>query len=388
MTNSQDLERHDAFTGAPDWSTDVVRDAEALDALAAEWDALHAASPNATPFQAHAWVSSWWREYGRPGRLRVVLIRRAGVLRAAAPLHLVRRGGVAVLVPLGDGISDVSDVLVADGDAHAVEQLAAALLGLGGWGALDLPEVRPGTAAPALATSWPGRTHRTPASVMLQVSGRPIEELLGALSSSSAKAVRKKLRKSADMGVTCRSVDAADAADAVGRLLELHARQWTGRGMTAEHGRPRFARHLTAAVPSMVRGGHAVVLEYSLDGELVASQIHLVGTEFVGSYLAGVAPEARAGFDVAVTMMAQDLEVTTGLGRPVFTMFRGEESYKLRWHPEPVVNERLLLVRPRSVPGAAVAGGALARASAVRWAKRRAPWIREARDRVRRLVRR
>lgn len=388
MISSQDLRRLDGTADTSNWSTEVVRDADALDALAGEWEVLHAASPNATPFQSHAWVSSWWREYGRSGRLRVVLVRRAGVLRAAAPLHLVRRGGLAVLAPIGNDISDVSDLLVADGEAATGAELTAALLGLGGWGALDLPEVRPGTAAPGLAASWPGRVHRTPASVMLQVPGRPIEELLGSLSSSSAKAVRKKLRKSTELGVTCRPVDTDDAADAVSRLLELHARQWTGRGMTAEHGRPRFARHLTAAVPSMIRGGHAAMLEYSMDGELVASQIHLVGTEFVGSYLAGVAPEARAGFDVAVAMMAQDLELTARLGRPVFTMFRGEESYKLRWHPEPVTNERLLLVRPRSVSGAVVARGALARAGAVRWVKGRAPWVRDARDRVLRLARR
>jgi len=370
----------------PRWSTEVVRDQEAFDALDVEWSSLHAASPNATPFQTHPWLSSWWREYGRPGRLRVVLVRRDGVLVAAAPLHLVRRAGVPVLAPLADGISDVSDVLVADGSPEALTELAAALLRLRGWQALDLPEVRPGTAAPRLLGTWQGRAYRMPSSVMLQVPGRPIDELLTVLSSSSAKAVRKKLRKADELGLSCRTIGPDEAAGAVERLLDLHARQWAGRGMTAEHGRERFARHLTGAIPRMVECGHAVVLEYSVGEEHLASQIHLAGTEFVGSYLAGIAPEARAQFDVAVTMMRQALQVTAGLGRPAFTMFRGEESYKLRWHPEPVANERVVLVRPRSARGLGVALGVRARAGAVRWAKRRAPWVREVRDRALRLV--
>ncbi|RBY96239.1 glycosyl transferase family 1 [Blastococcus sp. TF02-8] len=363
------------------WSTTVLQDAAALDAIAVEWAALHAGSPNSTPFQSHAWLTSWWREYGRAGRLRIVLVRRDGVLRGAAPLHVVRRGGVPVLAPLGDEISDVSDVLAADDEA--LDRLVGALLGLRGWQALDLPEVRPGTAASRLPSAWPARVHRLAASVMLQVPGRPVAELLTTLRSSSAKAVRKKLRRADELGLACRPVDADGAEEAVRRLLDLHARQWAGRGMTAEHGRERFARHLTAAVPAMVAAGHAAVLEYSLEGEHVASQIHLVGTEFVGSYLAGIAPEARARFDVAVAMMREDLELTATLERPVFTMFRGEEEYKLRWHPEPVANQRLLLVRPRSVPGGLVARAVLARGGAVRWAKQRAPWVRNVRDRLR-----
>ena len=364
------------------WRAEVVRNADGLDALAEDWSRLHAASPNSTPFQSHAWLSSWWREYGRADRLRVVLVRCDGVLRAAAPLHLVRRSGVAVLVPLGGDISDVADVLVADGDAAAVERLTTALLDLRGWQALDLPEVRPGTAAAGFAAAWPGRVHRTPASVMLQVPGAPVEQLLTTLKSSSAKAVRKKLRKADELGLTCRTVAAQDADEAVRRLLGLHVRQWAGRGMTAEHGRDRFAQHLTRAVPAMVSSGDAAVLEYFLDGEHVAGQIHLVGTEFVGSYLAGIAPEARAQIDVAVAMMRRDLELTVALERPVFTMFRGAEDYKLRWHPTPVTNERVLLVRPRSLPGGGVARAALARAAGVRWAKRRAPWVRDVRDRL------
>ncbi|TFV53696.1 GNAT family N-acetyltransferase [Blastococcus sp. TF02A_35] len=376
------------MTAVQDWQTEVVSDADAFDALAEEWALLHAASPHATPFQSHAWLRSWWRGYGRPGALRVVLVRSGGRLRAAAPLHLVRRAGIGVLAPVGAGISDVSDVLVADGDPEAAAQLVQGLLGLRGWQALDLPEVRPGTGAPLLAAAWPGPVRTTAASVMLQVPGRPVDELLGALKSSSAKAVRKKLRKADELGLTCRQLTAGEADDAVRRLLDLHARQWAGRGMTAEHGRDRFGQHLADAVPAMVASGHAALLEYALDGEHVASQLHLVGTEFVGSYLAGISPEARAQFDVAVVMMRHDLELTTALERPVLTMFRGEESYKLRWHPEPVANTRRLLVRPRSAGGAAVAGAVLARAGAVRWAKQRAPWVREVRDRARRLTRR
>ncbi len=76
---------------------------------------LHGRCRTATPFQSHAWLSSWWLSYGIPGRLRVVLVRDAadGRLLAAAPLWLAP-GPVPALVLLGGAITDYGDVLVDD----------------------------------------------------------------------------------------------------------------------------------------------------------------------------------------------------------------------------------------------------------------------------------
>nr|WP_237405328.1 GNAT family N-acetyltransferase [Streptomyces sp. SN-593] len=99
----------------------ICRDPEEFAALAPEWTRLHRSCPQATPFQSHAWLHSWWLSYGRPGRLRVVLVRRGGdgtqggdgtgTLVGAVALMRVHRP-LPALVPLGGAVTDYSDVLI------------------------------------------------------------------------------------------------------------------------------------------------------------------------------------------------------------------------------------------------------------------------------------
>ena len=69
----------------PVWSVTVRRDDGAFAVLEGEWTDLYRRCPTARPFQSYSWLESWWREYGRPGRLRLVLVRRDGVLVGAGP---------------------------------------------------------------------------------------------------------------------------------------------------------------------------------------------------------------------------------------------------------------------------------------------------------------
>ncbi|MFD0349645.1 hypothetical protein ACFQ0M_33715 [Kitasatospora aburaviensis] len=76
--------------GPPCWTTELRREDDALDVLAEEWDDLAARCRTATFFQAAVWQRSWWRQYGRPGGLLVVLVRRDGRLVGAGAFG--RRG--------------------------------------------------------------------------------------------------------------------------------------------------------------------------------------------------------------------------------------------------------------------------------------------------------
>ena len=82
---------------AGEWEAQVVRDKMALTSLACEWDDLYDRCSTATAFLSSAWLFSWWLSDGRPGRLVIVLVRRAGRLVAAAPLMRHRRFGIPVL---------------------------------------------------------------------------------------------------------------------------------------------------------------------------------------------------------------------------------------------------------------------------------------------------
>ncbi|TDD93869.1 GNAT family N-acetyltransferase [Actinomadura rubrisoli] len=348
-----------ASTG--EWTVEAHRDGDALHRLADELRDLYDRSPAATPFQTYEWLSAWWDSYGTPGRLRLVLVRCQGRLVAAAPLMAGVRWGFPVLIPLATGQSDFIDFLLdpvyLDG---AVQRLGRALLDEPGWCALDLDEVRPGSAAHLVAQSWPGRTWRMPASVCLELPAADIGEVLGRVPGRTAGKMRAKLRRIDACGVTAEQVPPERAAEAVHALLDLHLQQWRDRPVNPEHTRERFRRHLAGAASAMARDGRAAVIEYRRHGRLVAGDLVLIGHRFVGAYLYGSVPGLRADVDVSLMMLRQDLAVARERGRAAVSLLRGTEPYKLKWRPDAVQNQRIVL--GRSAPAALFAGLALTRA--------------------------
>src|SRR5664280_2328086 len=189
------------------WSSAVVVEESAFSELALEWLELYESCPAATPFQSHAWLESWWREYGKSGRLRVVLVRRNGRLVAAAPLYLRRRGAFVVLAPLGGAISDYTDFLLRhDQGTETLKRLAVALREQPKWHVLDIPEAREGGAACQLFEVWPGHRKSVASSVCLELPGWPIEDLVSTLPASTARKTRSKLRKLAVAGILSHTV--------------------------------------------------------------------------------------------------------------------------------------------------------------------------------------
>jgi hypothetical protein len=325
---------------------------------------LYRRCESATPFQSHAWLHSWWLSYGRPGRLRLVLVRHEGELVAAAPLMRVGRP-VPSLVPLGGAISDYGDVLLDDGRGEeAVAALTDGLARAARTALVDFREVRPGGAAQRIYDHWSGPRRRVGDSVCLELPAVPMEELVARLPSTKAQQrVRAKLRKLTSLGVR-RSVVHPDEVDsALRRLIELHQLQWQGRKVTSEHLRPRFCDHLVRSVGPMVRSGDAVVTEFRLDDDVVAVDLTLLSRRLAGGYLYGAHPRLREQkADVAVML----LDACSEHARGTLSLLRGNEPYKQHWRPEQVVNQRLLLARRHTAP---LLAAVLCDVAARRWGK-------------------
>ncbi|WP_344281333.1 GNAT family N-acetyltransferase [Streptomyces hebeiensis] len=342
----------------PVFTTELCRDTDRFAELAPAWDALHRRSRNATPFQCHAWLYSWWLSYGKRGRLRVVLVHRDGELVAAAPLMLVR-GALPVLVPIGTGITDYCDVLLDEGpdgpagpDGAAVaEALARALANAARTAVIDLREVRPGAAAERVLACWRGPRRELPDSLCLELPALTMDELLGRLATARSQRARAKMRKLDALGIQEQPVPEAEVPDAVGRLLGLHRLQWQGRGVTQEHLSARFSDHLTRAVTSMVATGTARVTEFRLEGKVVAADLTLMSGRMEGGYLYGVDPTLRdRKVDVATMLLRSAIRHIGASGRSTLSLLRGDEPYKHHWRPETVRNQRLLIARPALAP--------------------------------------
>ncbi|MEU9983281.1 GNAT family N-acetyltransferase [Streptomyces sp. NPDC050856] len=348
--------------------------------MAAEWTDLYRRCRTATPFQSHSWLHSWWLSYGTPGDLRVVLVRRTGTLVAAAPLRRVR-GAVPVLAPLGGAITDFCDVLLDDTRAdEAASALAGALRELARTALIDLREVRRGAAVERVYAHWRGPRRRLADSTCLELPVRPLDELVARLPSARAQKVRAGLRRLDRLGIEEHAVPAPEVPGALRRLLDLHRRQWAGRPVTAEHLSERFAEHLERSVRSMVESGEARLTEFTMAGDVVATDLRLMSPRLSGGYLYGADPVLRARkADVATLLMRSGVRECGANGRGTLSLLRGDEAYKHHWRPEPVTNQRLLLARRRLAVAlwlrAAYAGGR-------QWAARRLrdrPWARRLR---------
>ncbi|MET9951094.1 GNAT family N-acetyltransferase [Streptomyces sp. NPDC006339] len=330
---------------------EVCRDGAEFGRLGPEWTTLYRRCSAATPFQSHAWLHSWWLSYGRPGALRLVLVRRAdGTLVAAAPLTRAA-GPLPVLTPLGGALTDYMDVLVDDDCPEAVPVLTDALARLARGAVLDLREVRPGAVAERVHALWRGPRRRLTDSLCQELPGVPVEGLIERLPSTKAQRARAKLRKLDALGIEARIVSGPEVPAALERLLELHLLQWQGRGVTAEHTSERFARHLERAVGSMVESGDARVTEFRLDGEVVCVDLTLMSRQLSGGYLYGADPVLRARkADVAALLLRHGARETSADGRATLSLLRGTEPYKNHWRPESVANQRFMLAGRAAAP--------------------------------------
>jgi CelD/BcsL family acetyltransferase involved in cellulose biosynthesis len=334
-------------------------------ALSGEWDTLFKGAPLATPFQSWSWLSAWWSAYGAPRVLRVITVRRGGQLVGVLPLMLDRRFGRARLEFVGTGLSDHLDGLVLEGmEAEVVAAWVRALRALGGWTVVDLQEVRPSAVVWGLYERW-SLAVAIPQSTCLEISVAPWDEVLATMSRNARKSMRRSVRAADKAGVVVRPVSSADAGPVIDTMLEQHRAQWAERteSITDEHLSDRFHAFLREAVIGMVQREQAALIEFRDDDERLATNLFLIGQDYVGDYMYSATPRALDEFSIAPLYTRAGLQLAEERHLPTLDLLRGDEPWKRRWAPEERVSHRLLLGRARP-SWAAVAGYRLARMKA------------------------
>src|SRR5439155_3011012 len=120
---------------------------------------------------------------------------------------------------------------------------------------VDFAETRPGALVGAVRDGWLGRSAELPASLCLELPTTPVGDLVRDLPSHARKTVRRRINQIERLGLTTRAVPAGEVDRAVADLLDLHGRQWQGRGVNPAHLSPAFAGYLRRAVAAMVPAG-------------------------------------------------------------------------------------------------------------------------------------
>ena len=140
-----------------------IEDAEALAALAPEWDALLLRSGVDDPFLTSDFLITWWRHFGAGRGLRVAAVRAAGVLWGGLPLYAERaRGRVWLRFPGAEdfALANRTELLAPVGSIGALEAVTRALAERDDWDVLELARVQqPPAEVDALVEVFEHRGH-------------------------------------------------------------------------------------------------------------------------------------------------------------------------------------------------------------------------------------
>lgn len=319
---------------------EVVGDADALEALEAEWWALWSSELTATPFQSPAWLLPWWRHFGhQPGwSLHTLALRHAGRLVGLAPLFLhPGPEGERQLSPLGIGITDYHDVLLApeaatDGAAlllRALSEQSAA------WDVADLEELPPGSALLAAAVPEGLAASTNPQSICPIV---PLPASADAYLAARSAWLRRNLRRGvrrlgASGALRFESATTDTLPEFIAAFFRLHEERWQDTGEPGVFvGAAVQAFHREAATALLGRGLlrlHGL----RLGEQLIALWYGLAAGGRIYAYQSGFLP-AHARDNPGTLIVGHAIEQAIAEGAREFDFLRGAEPYKYDWGAE------------------------------------------------------
>jgi CelD/BcsL family acetyltransferase involved in cellulose biosynthesis len=292
----------------------IVRTAEDLDGLKAEWDELFASSPAAVPPLGWEWVRGWWRVYGQAygegGRgLRILTCRCGDRLVGVLPLYRKRNGGALFgarrlgFVSTGEDefegtFPEYLDLLAGPGEEPAcLEALTPVLLSAGdvGWDVLELSELAAASPLRRLATSLRGgwRVVRVREGDVCWRSGIAggFEAYLGRISHENRRQARKILRDVEQEGLTFEvAADAAQIDVFFEQMVALHRRRWAAVGKAGAFA-PRHAEFHRNLALALGPAGGTVLARLSHQGNPLAVVYGYRVREKLHCYQQGVAAQ-------------------------------------------------------------------------------------------------
>jgi len=290
--------------------TDLIDSLAGLEQLRPEWAALHAACPRATPFQSPQWLIPWTRHLFGGGEIWAVALWDGNDLIGLAPLFCwgVERRFVSFL---GAGISDYGDILFApERERECVREVWRFLEERQErWDALDLQEIRGGTAL------LEGRAAE-PCSVCPVLDLATYPDSMDRKHRTDLRRAQNKLQKSADLQFSCASFD---------QFLPLYETRW---GAMDESLR-RFHREVS---------GDFQLLK--IDGAPAATIYTLSAGRTIYCYLSGYAP-AMANLSPGAVLLSRVIEQAIADGLTEADFLRHPEAYKYLWGAQDRVNYKL-----------------------------------------------
>lgn len=308
----------------------VIRDLDALQALAADWWELWNRDDRATPFQSPAWLIPWWRAFA-PGELHVVALRRGERLAALAPLYLEAATGR--LLPIGISLSDNLDVLAED--ATAAADLLALVLGESPCKRIEIENLNIAAHGrdQRVIPGWSVREEPNETCPFLPMD----PEWDAHVPTRKRRQWRRAVREAQQHGDMRIDVVTDDAPAFLDHLERLHRARWETReqqGVLADETVQAFHR---LAAPELLRAGLARFHLLTFAGCVTGAFYGLAAKARAYAYIGGFDP-AFSHESPGTILLAHAMAQARDEGAQRFEFLRGAEPYKYAWgaQDEPV----------------------------------------------------
>ena len=313
---------------------ELINDTASLEALAPEWDALWRRVPMRTPFQSPAWLLPWWRQFGT-SRPMVAALRDGERLDGILPLYVLAEAGGRKLLPIGVGLSDYFDALIAP---HAPEHTAAALLdtileACGDTSVCDLLDLPQG--ATLFQGAWPSGWQSAVSDgetcpVLVLPAGAT--DLCDVVPAKTRRKLRMNRHRAERVGGwTTHVATALTLAESLDALVRFHQSRWTARGKAGVFADERVERHHREAAPLLLQAGVLELVTLRIEGSIAAvCMAFFAPPNRLLFYLNGF-DEAFASVSPGTLLLGGMIEQAIGNGIREIHFLRGGEAYKYAW---------------------------------------------------------
>lgn len=326
--------------------TRVWRGADALESLEDGWSDLFSDAPTATPFQTHAWQSTWWKHYGAGKRPYVLAVSEGedlvGIMpmfKALAPWRTLR--------PMGVGPSDYLHPLARAGYEDSVgRSVGDHLKESKGFDLLDLHQIRE---TQPLARSAPGVGVDQATCLLLDLPPT-YDAYLATLGKSLRYDVRRLDKTLFKEGkATVQQVREDEIGLGMDVLFEQHKMRWRKRGLPGAF-LGRGIRFHKEWAHHAVRQGWLWLSILRLEGRPIGAIYAMTAQSTCFYYQAGFDP-TQGSISPGTLLVASTLRRAIEEGKAHFDFMRGDEPYKRRWKPQHALTNRRFVYARKSLRG-------------------------------------
>ncbi|MEW5983877.1 MAG: GNAT family N-acetyltransferase [Acidobacteriota bacterium] len=322
----------------------VIRSEDEWDDVRSDWDALHRATPDASPFLRFAWLRGWWRAYGPrygTGGLRILTCWHGADLVGAVPLYVrVEHGPLHVrclrFVSTGEAeeeetCPDYLDLLSQPGFEPACARAAWEGIARLDWDRLELDDVPAGSLLLRLPRPL-RRVKSYPRGVcpVADLNGG-FESYLARLSPNSRQQARRLLREGERAGVRFELAGVDGTTETFDEMVRLHQQRWVADGQPGVFGSERFTDFHRRLVREWQPREDAVLARMSFEGVPIAVLYGFVSHRRFAFYQSGVDLAAdnrlRSPGTLAHLLLMRTLAAR---GVLAYDFLRGSASYKDR----------------------------------------------------------